>query len=90
MNKIFREWREKFDQIDDPELDTLEFTEKKTFIFNQELSGSLTGDEIITLPHALILVYIKNTFFLFIKVTKLVCIFYYYYYFIISNDGQGT
>lgn len=51
-----REWKEKLDVVDDDADDTLEYTPKDTFIFNQEKSGKLTGDEIITIPHPIIVV----------------------------------
>lgn len=42
-------------------MDTLEFTEKKTFIFSPELSAPLTGDEEVTIIHPLVAVRIcKN------------------------------
>lgn len=48
---IYREWKEKFDLVDDDEEDTLTYHYKNTFIFRPDLSGSLTGNEIITMPH---------------------------------------
>lgn len=51
-----REWKEKIDQVEDVDMDTLEFTEKKTFIFSPELSAPLTGDEVLTLVHPLLTV----------------------------------
>lgn len=59
----FREWKEKVDQEQNLDEDTIEFTEKKTFIFNQELSGELTGDEIVTMAHPLILVTRSSIFY---------------------------
>lgn len=53
---FFREWKEKYDTVDNDEDDTLEYNYKNTFIFRQELSGpGLTGQEILTLPHPMIL-----------------------------------
>lgn len=49
-----REWKEKVDQVEDFDADTLEFTEKKTFIFSPELSAPLTGDEELTMIHPLL------------------------------------
>lgn len=47
-----REWKEKFDFIDNDEEDTLSYHFKNTFIFRPDLSGpGLTGNEIITMPH---------------------------------------
>lgn len=49
---ICREWKEKFDLVDDATDDTLTYHYKNTFIFRKDLSGpGLTGDEIITMPH---------------------------------------
>lgn len=55
----FREWKEKVDQVEDVTMDTIEFTEKKTFIFDPKASAGLTGDETITIAHPLILVFKK-------------------------------
>lgn len=47
-----REWKEKFDLIDDDKDDTLTYHYKNTFIFRADLSGpGLTGNEIITMPN---------------------------------------
>lgn len=52
---VIREWKEKFDMVDDEEDDTLTYHFKNTFIFRPDLSGQgLTGNEIITMPHALL------------------------------------
>lgn len=49
---LIREWKEKFDLVDDEAFDTLTYHFKNTFIFRPDLSGpGLTGDEIITMPH---------------------------------------
>lgn len=37
-------------------MDTLEFTEKKSFYFNAQLSSPLTGDEQLTMIHPLVAV----------------------------------
>lgn len=50
------EWKEKVNQVEDVNADTIEFTEKKTFYFNQELSGTISGNEIITILHPLLMV----------------------------------
>ena len=42
--------------IDHEEDDTVSFNVKDTWYFNKEESGSLTGKEIITIPHVVILV----------------------------------
>nr|XP_029721389.1 sensory neuron membrane protein 1 [Aedes albopictus] len=52
---FFEEWKEKYDTVDNEEDDTLTFTLKNTWIFRPDLSKPLTGDEIITIPHPLIL-----------------------------------
>lgn len=49
-----REWKEKFDLEDNDEEDSFSFNYKNTFIFRQELSNGLTGNEIITVPHTFI------------------------------------
>lgn len=52
---MIREWKEKFDMVDDEEDDTLTYHFKNTFIFRPDLSGpGLTGNEIITMPMPLI------------------------------------
>lgn len=49
---IFREWKEKFDLVDDDEEDTLTYHYKNTFLYKPEKNGpGLTGDEIITMIH---------------------------------------
>lgn len=49
--KKFREWKEKFDLVDDDAEDTVTYHYRNKFIFRPDLSGGLTGDEIITMPH---------------------------------------
>lgn len=44
------------DVIDNEADDTLEYSPKDTFIFNKEKSGKLTGEEIVTIPHPIIVV----------------------------------
>ncbi|XP_065158178.1 sensory neuron membrane protein 1-like isoform X2 [Atheta coriaria] len=51
---IYDEWKEKVDTVDDESDDTMEYRIKNTFIFNRAQSGSLTGDEVITMLHPLI------------------------------------
>lgn len=48
---MFREWKEKYDIVDDEVDDTMTFHYKNTYIFRPDLSGNLTGDEIIVVPH---------------------------------------
>lgn len=47
----FREWKEKYDLVDNDEDDTLTYHYKNTFIFRPDLSANVTGDEIIVIPH---------------------------------------
>lgn len=42
--------------MDHEDDDTVSFNLKDTWHFNQEESGSLTGDEIVTIPNVLLLV----------------------------------
>nr|AMA98188.1 chemosensory protein [Blattella germanica] len=51
----YNEYKEKVNIIDHEEDDTVSFNVKDTWFFNQEESGVLTGDEIITIPHVVIL-----------------------------------
>ncbi|XP_062554263.1 sensory neuron membrane protein 1-like isoform X2 [Armigeres subalbatus] len=51
----FEEWKVKYDTEDNIEDDTLTFTLRNTWIFRPDVSAPLTGDEIITLPHPLVL-----------------------------------
>lgn len=47
-----REWKEKYDLVDDEESDTLTYNYKNTFIYKKEKNGpGLTGDEIVTMPN---------------------------------------
>lgn len=48
----FREWKEKYNLVDNDENDTLTYNFKQTYIFRPDLSApGLTGDEIIVMPH---------------------------------------
>lgn len=51
----FREWKEKFDEKDDESVDALEFSLTNKFIFRPDLTLPLTGEELITIPHLVIL-----------------------------------
>jgi scavenger receptor class B, member 1 len=46
----------KYDQVEDVEEDTITFNFKNTFIFRPDLSNGLTGEEIITMPHMMVMV----------------------------------
>lgn len=49
---FFREWKEKWDLVDDDEEDTLTYHFKNTFIYKPAMNGpGLTGNEIITMIH---------------------------------------
>lgn len=53
---VCREWKVKYDLIDDNDADTLEYSYKNTYIYNPTKNGvGLTGNEIVTLLHPLIL-----------------------------------
>lgn len=53
---LCREWKVKYDLVDDDEADTLEYSYKNTFIYDPSKNGpGLTGEESITLIHPLIL-----------------------------------
>ncbi|XP_026294183.1 sensory neuron membrane protein 1-like [Frankliniella occidentalis] len=51
----YHEWKEKVNLEDHPEEDTVSFRMKNTFFFNKTISAPLTGDEMITIPHAAML-----------------------------------
>lgn len=50
-----REWKERYDIKDDPAKDTVTYTMRNRFVFRPDLSNGLTGDEIVTLPHLIII-----------------------------------
>ncbi|XP_055299621.1 sensory neuron membrane protein 1-like [Sitodiplosis mosellana] len=52
---FFEEWKEKFEMVDDDAEDTVTYHYRNKFIFRPDLSDGLTGDEIITMPHPLIM-----------------------------------
>lgn len=54
--RYFREWKEKLEVVDNDAEDTIEYNPKDVFIFDQEKSGKLTGEEVVTVPHPLIVV----------------------------------
>lgn len=47
---LCREWKEKFDLVDDDETDTLKYHYRNRFIFRPDLSApGLTGNEVVTM-----------------------------------------
>ncbi|VVC32481.1 CD36 family [Cinara cedri] len=48
---FYHEWKEKENLEDDVNKDTIEFSFRNTFIFDESLTMPLTGDEIIVMPH---------------------------------------
>lgn len=57
-----REWKEKFELEDNDNDDTLTYHFKSTYFFRPEKSGpGLTGDEMITMPHPVILSMVLGT-----------------------------
>ena len=56
LTLYFREWREKNLISEDDAEDTLTYYEKITFIFKPEKPGGLTGNELVTIPHPLLVV----------------------------------
>ena len=54
---ILREWKEKVNLEDLEDEDAIYYNRKDTFIFKKEKSGpGLTGDEIVTIPHPVLVV----------------------------------
>ena len=49
------EWKEKIDLVDREEDDTVEYSQRTTWIFNPAKSNGLTGQEEIVFPHVLML-----------------------------------
>lgn len=53
---MFREWKTKYDLVDNKQDDTLEYSYQNTFLYDPTKNGpGLTGDEIVTIAHPLIL-----------------------------------
>jgi scavenger receptor class B protein 1 len=50
------EYKTKYNLVDDDAEDTVEYDMKNTWIFRPDLSNGLTGNEVITMPHLLIMV----------------------------------
>jgi hypothetical protein len=53
---IFSAYKEKIDVLENEGEDSLTYTPYETYFFNQERSGSLTGDDYVTVLHPLIVV----------------------------------
>nr|WBU77220.1 sensory neuron membrane protein [Odontothrips loti] len=51
----YHEWKEKVEIQDHPDDDTVSFRMQNTFYFNKTISAPLTGEEMITIPHAAML-----------------------------------
>ncbi|XP_025419540.1 sensory neuron membrane protein 1-like isoform X3 [Sipha flava] len=62
---FYHEWKFKEDLEDDSKSDTVEFSFKNTFIFDEMMTLPLTGEEIITMPHLAMLGMVTMT-----KMTK--------------------
>lgn len=59
---IFSAYKEKIDVLENEGEDSLTYTPYETYFFNQERSGSLTGDDYVTVLHPLIVVGYRWTF----------------------------
>lgn len=74
---ILREYKDKIDIVDNKEEDTIEYDYRNTYIYKPEQNGiGLTGNEIVTVAHPLILAMIYSIngivifqilFFIFLK-----------------------
>lgn len=54
-NFFVREWKKRIDQTENKQSDSLSYTLIDRFEFDNTASG-LTGDEILTMPHMIIMV----------------------------------
>lgn len=70
----YREWKEKLEVVDNVADDTMEYNPRDTFIFDQEKSGKLTGEEVVTVPHPLIVVSNLDSPCHHMKIGSLVCV----------------
>jgi len=56
LGLFYSEYKSKAELLDHEEDDSVSFNNRDTWFFNRQKSVPLTGDEIITIPHILILV----------------------------------
>lgn len=60
-NKKFSERKFKYDPEDDEEHDTLSFNLRNTYYFDENATLPLTGKEILTIPHMVMMVKFRKT-----------------------------
>ncbi|KAJ4446790.1 hypothetical protein ANN_13488, partial [Periplaneta americana] len=58
---VYDEYKHKADLLDHEEDDSISFSNRDTWYFNKAKSGELTGDEMITIPHMLVLGMVLTT-----------------------------
>lgn len=54
------EWKDKHNLVDNEDADTVTFDMVNTFVFRPDLTKGLTGNEVVTIPHLLIMVSLLN------------------------------
>jgi hypothetical protein len=59
---LHSEQKSKFNLIDNETADTVEYDYKNTFKFRPDLTKGLTGKELITIPHIIIMVKYNRSF----------------------------
>lgn len=62
---IHRQWRSKVNLVDNVDEDTITFQFKSSWYFDKKETEPLTGDEIIVVPHIMLLVSYKKVLFFF-------------------------